>query len=264
MSDSITAQVITGAMTRVTVQLEPTWAGWSMTLVRIDPDGSESAVMGATGVPAVSSVWDDAEVTLGRPVAYRVRLGASSSVGPSEPVTVSAETPILSDPYRRMAVPVLVAAEGQETQHTARAARVDVVGRRERVHLWDVEASATSSPQLITRTANDRAMLDQIMASGDPWLLRCPCPDVPSGWRMRVGDRTVKRITRTGPGRLHTISDVDHLPAAPVDSRPRGDTLGDIAAWAGEQSTHTLGGIRDANQGGTLGGIAATDKRWFQ
>lgn len=253
---SIVATEVEGVMARLDVTVPAQPEGTTMTIVRVEADGHQSPVMGASSVPAVSGVWDDAEVTLGSPVTWCVVL-PSGSGAPSNTLWLKIDIPFLSDPYRRLTVPVLMAAEGWDEEVDSRAARVDVAGRRDRVHLWDVEAAPRRSPQLITTTTVAADQLADLMSTGDPFLLRAPCPGVPQGWFIRIGGRTVRKLTREGEGRLHTLSDVDQLPAAPRDIRPQGDTLGDLADVV---TPDTLGGM--ANYGlGTLGAWAAANLR---
>lgn len=251
----ISGREISGWRGRVTVQLSGRPRSNVMTITRQLPDGTSAPILAGNKVHAASGSWDDPEVPLGVPVVYVLTI--KSQTWTSQPVTVRSDRPVVSDPYRGWQVQAIRSAQGLERTTAARASAIDVAGRRDRVIVWDVESGWRSSPRFITTSRADEATFDQIMASGAPFLVRYPCPDLESGWLARTGGRTKERLGRRG-AMAHTLADCEHLPGALTpDQRPDGDTLGDLHVAVGGDGVGTLEVI--ATRWATLGAIAATD-----
>lgn len=207
-----------------------------MTIYRVVA-GRETPVQAATWVPVQSGTWDDAEIPIGVPVFYRARFQGSSTVLTSAVVQLGEAGeedtfPILSDPYRGLAVPVMVVAAQMRRTHASRASTVAVEGRADPVVIWDVEgAPVLDQLQFLTLTADAEAKVAAMCATGDPLLLRAPCPVVRSGWFQRAGDRVVERFSErsTTATRKHTITELVLLDSTwRPGVRPAGDTLGDV------------------------------------
>jgi hypothetical protein len=169
---------------------------------------------------------------------------------------IPADHPLMSDPWRGIVCPVTVLADGQDRTMAGRASAVDITGRRSRIHLWDVEGAPTFSPQVITEPG-DHETFEDLMATGDPVLLRFPCIEHDDVWLQRGGDRTWAWMSGRCQARKHTLSSCEELEGPPSDEAVWGDTLGDLHAAVGGDDAGSLGAI--AERWETIGDIAATD-----
>lgn len=252
---SIEASTVSGWRARVLVQLDGTEPAGTMSIVRVDPDGSGHGIMAGQNIAKASGVWEDPEVSLRGQVRYQLRIG--SRIWTSNTLTITAPGVILSDPYRGRAVEVARTMEGLESSFSTRSTALDIAGRRDRVVIWDVEGAERVSPQFLTRTDGQARALEMMCRSGDPILVRYPCAGFTDQWLERIGTRTVKRAAArmSSTARLHSLGDCEVL-AGPLDPkrRPTGDTLGDLHAAVGGT---TLGAI--ASRWADLGEIALAD-----
>lgn len=254
---NITVDQVSGWMVRVTVAVDPGMTG-TMSITRIGSQGSRP-VQGAQRVPVLSGTWDDAEVELGVPTRYQLTL-SNGSVLYTAPVTVVVDGgfPVLSDPYRGQSVLVTVLETERAVKHAARATLVDVEGRADPVVIWDVEqAGRTPEVKLMTRTASDAYAVETMCATGNPLLLRAPCPSVVGGWLQRVGDRVHRPFAPSSRTevRVHELADVLELPGTwRPGARPTGDTLADLDAAVGHTTLAAIAARWDM-----LLAIASTD-----
>ena len=246
---SIGVTTVGGDVADVTLTAAADWGQWVQTTADVTiPDGASTAVLSVGS----SGDWcrvDDIELRM-------VDISTAPTIGPSDPVMIPADHPLMSDPWRGIVCPVTVLADGQDGTMAGRDTAVDVIGRRSRIHVWDVEAAPTFSPQFITEPA-DHAAFEDLMATGDPLLLRFPCMQHPDVWLQRGGDRTWSWLTRRCQARKHTLSSCEELEGPPSDEAVWTDTLGDVHQVVGGDSVGTLGAI--AERWETLGEIAATD-----
>lgn len=246
---TITVSTVSGVAATVPVTPADDWGVWTGMSVDVTiPDGASSAVLSIGS----SGDWcriDDIAL-------QRVSVSAAPTIGPSAPVMIPADHPLVSDPWRGITCPVTVLQAGQDRTMAGRASAVDITGRRTRIHLWDVEGAPTFSPQFITEPG-DHEMFEELMATGDPVLLRFPCTEHDDVWLQRGGDRTWAWMTGRCQARKHTLSSCEELDGPPSDEAVWGDTLGDLHNAVGGDAAGTLGGI--AERWETLGQIAATD-----
>lgn len=268
---TMTAQTVTGWRARLTVDASDMSSTSTMSILRQNPDGSVSTVIGADRIKPQSGVFDDPEVPLGAAVGWTLqenRARGDSVVSPDGRIVgylVAASRPVLSDPFRQLAARVIVCTEGQDHTMAGRASSIDITGRASRVWSWDVEGAPTLSPILITDTPADHAAIEDIMSTGDPVLLRTPCATVPDRWLMRGGDRSWSWLTRRCVARKHTLSSCEELAGAPAGATMTsvfGDTLKDLyrASLQGDAAQTTLGQLAQiAATWDTLGAIASTD-----
>lgn len=246
---SIGVTTVGGDVADMTLTAAADWGQWVQTTADVTiPDGASSAVLSISS----SGDWcriDDIAL-------QRVSVSAAPTIGPSAPVMIPADHPLVSDPWRGITCPVTVLAAGQDRTMAGRASTVDITGRRSRISVWDVEGAPTFSPQFITEPA-DHETFEELMATGDPVLLRFPCMQHPDVWLQRGGDRSWAWMTGRCQARKHTISSCEELDGPPSGEAVWGDTLGDLHAAVGGDATGSLGAI--AERWETLGEIAATD-----
>lgn len=224
------------------------------TLYRVREDtGAQTQVLGAYQIPVAGTVWDDPAAELDVPIHYVAVLSTGETVE-SASVLLIVGYPVLSIPHRGLQVSVTIADEGRDKVRKSRATVLEVEGRPDPIVVWDVRGAETRAPVLLVRTRDELQAVRDIFASGEPVLLRAPCPTIEDFWFISVDSITEAPVRRSSWAHLVTISQALVVPEAPESwLRSAGDTLGDLA-------TAVPGTLADiAATWATLGDIAAAD-----
>ena len=249
---TMTVQVVSGLKARIKVTVTAPPPGALMTIERVWGDQS-APVAGAIDLPAGSTIIDDAEMPLGRPVLYRlIGWGAPVTYGP---VVAESDMPILSEPGRTGGwAPVAVTDWGEQT-NPDRAEALRIEGSSHVVVVRDIEVDPSLPLVVETDTLADEQAVQAIGRTGMPLLLRWPADyGEEDAWLQSVGGRRRYRLSMLSPIVRHTWSTMQTV-LPDLTRRAASDTLGDLAQYVLPGTT--LGVI--ASRWATLGAIAATD-----
>lgn len=217
-----------GSRAILTIDLEGATTLGTMTLWRIEPDGTEVPVAGAAGIPAVSTVVADVAAGLVRVLSWRVDFTGGPSATSNTLTIASVPAPygagmcLVTHPVTGMTAPVIVVS-WTDLDREGQGAALVIPGRDEPIELTDVEMLPTAPLELLTLTADDEAALDALLAAGEIVLLRTVDPGYPDTF-IKVRRRNTKRLTRRGMPRLHSV-DVQHHRHPSPETRATGDTL---------------------------------------
>lgn len=225
---------------RVRVVITPNeWAGMhELRLFRVDATTHEHTLIPGWEAPFTPGVetlyrWDG-EAPLGRALYWALYYSSDGltpdwrfPIAKTDPLTLTAPTPVLSDPYRKLAAAIHIVGEGEDRSRSSRTTAVEIEGRSDRVVVWDVEGAPSWSPVWITPTLDDREALDELLEPGGPVLLRAPCPNIRTGWLISLGSRKESPIVRNrdDPARRHTLDRVEFTVSPTPDIAIAGDTL---------------------------------------
>ncbi|MGC4106045.1 MAG: hypothetical protein QM753_06780 [Thermomicrobiales bacterium] len=253
----ISAQPVASSLAvRLSLDVSGAASGETMSVLRRVGSGAPQPVMGATNIPAADVTITDPEVPLNRPATWLVVLSDGSTVE-SAPVTVAAGLAVVSDPVAGITTTCWVVSLDRELRRRGRADILQVEGDSALWVVWDLPTGQLAPVALMSRSADQAAQLDRMLASGNPLLVRCGCGQHRDRWIQPTGDTAELRITdvQAATPRLWQLGDCVVFSTCPVlGVRARGATLGDVHRFV---QLKTLGGI--AATWSTLGEIAAAD-----
>lgn len=234
---AVAASVVTGYKARVAVTVTTPGSGVTMTLYRV-VGSVESPVAGAVDVPAVTTVVDDAELTLHSSPTYRMR-ASDGGTAVSGAVVASAPTAVLSEPQGGAWALVEVADWG-ERETDSRAERLLIELSSTVVVSHDVEVDPWQTLVVHTDTLAADAQVQSMSASGRPLLLRWPA-DTGEGdaWLHSVGGRRRYRYNPDDPTVRHSWPSMQLVPAD-LSRRAQGDTYADLKRYFAGTETYAV------------------------
>lgn len=241
MSTTTTVTTVSGGPSpalRVTVTGIDTVTGADyITVQRVTSSAGRVNVRGAVRIPATGDSFyiDDYEAPLNVPVTYDPVLyddeGLTLANQPqSSPQTL--ETPVneawLADPLRPTVSMLVNIEEWPKRNYAQPSSVLNVTGRARPVVLLDTRQAMVSAVVLLTRTANERDALRDLLLTTNPVLMRFGNPDwdQPDG-HFAVGDLDESRVVNVAdrPHRRFVMDLVE------VDS-PSPDTVAPTFTWA--------------------------------
>lgn len=225
-----------------------------MSVYRVDGQ-DRIPVLGAVNIPAASTVLIDAAVGLNRPISWTVQFDDGTGFT-TEPVTVPATLPILSDPYTGAQTELMAVVWDDELTLQARVEVFAIEGSPQPVAVPDVPTGYYSPLQLLTLDLDAADTVTDLARTAAPLLLRCSCGQHKDRWIQPVSNLLRARLVQKPSlaARLHSWDSCLYLQGPPnVLKRAAFDTLAELH----DAVPTTLGDI--AETWATLGDIAATD-----
>lgn len=252
----ITAAVRTSARAAaLSITVTGAAVGETMTVWRRVGTAALVQVMGAASIPAASRVVIDPEAPLNRAASWVVTTSTGASDESSQ-LTVPSPLSAIADPVSGVLADVAVI-----TRDTAsRINRVTVVQVEGDPTPWivaDVPMDARVPLRLLATSAAATTKVWQVLATGEPVLLRCGCGQHADVWVQPVGDAVSSEplVATGGDLTAFDLGECVVFAGNPdLTSLARSTTLGDVDAAV---TPHTLGAI--ATRWATLGEIAAAD-----
>ena len=251
---TVAVSVVSKWSARVTVTVADAALEETMSVYR-ETVGSREGVLGGVGIPALSTVLTDPLPSLNQAVRWVVVLADRSEIV-SEPVTIVADLPVLTDPWAGVSLQAPVVEVDDELVMRSRVEVITIEGDADPVAIGDVPTGYYGRLVLLTVALADAAAVRDLSRQGRAMLLRCSCGLHPDRWVRPTGDLTTARLVRRpdNPHRLHSWDECIFLAGPPWPGRPAaGDTLGDLAVLV----PGDLGDIETLWD--SLGEIAASD-----
>lgn len=231
-------------------------AGETMTVSRRVGTTPAQIVMGTEAIEAQSRVLIDPETPLNRAATWTVTTSTGASATSAQ-LTVPVELATLADPIRSLTAECAV-IDRDDWRRAQRVELITVEGSSHPAVVWDVPLAKTMPITLLTFTPAAEAVMDRLMATNDPLLLRCVCGHHADVWIQSISDaagssRLIKRGSAdTRSWDLGSCLIYSANPRAGLAAKAAG--LGDVHDAV---EPKVLGAIAD--RWGTLGAIAEAD-----